>query len=323
MVRICCITAAVMLLAASWASAGTFQVLADAGGLTGPFFSKPVPILKTAFKPGAKKQSEIELESDIFPDQDNSELTAPVAIARPAAASKKKKVPGAMAPPPVKSSRKAAQSVKSAAAKERAEDLDLDLAKDLVLPPPPPATEKKAVEKMEPAPEPASKPIAVKPAPPGVEEVRPQVTTKKAPPERPDLHASVSGTIRKVRPITGNGWNQPAGTYIPSVNPWNNPAGAYVPSQMGYQGPQQTAVSANSQANPYSNRFANPYEEAPQPQQIRSYVRDGVTVRLVPRPGAVTQQFPQREDDQSTGSEVLNTAADILGMPFAFISSFF
>jgi hypothetical protein len=50
-------------------------------------------------------------------------------------------------------------------------------------------------------------------------------------------------------------------------------------------------------------------------------VREGVTVKLVPQP--VPASYQAGESDSNLGNELLSTAADVIGLPFAFVSSLF
>jgi hypothetical protein len=58
-----------------------------------------------------------------------------------------------------------------------------------------------------------------------------------------------------------------------------------------------------------------------QPGQSERIVRDGVTVKLTP--ASAPAIFPPDAEEESSGSDILSTATEIIGMPFAFISSFF
>ena len=59
------------------------------------------------------------------------------------------------------------------------------------------------------------------------------------------------------------------------------------------------------------------------PPSADRIVRDGVTIKLAPAAAPPMDGNPYPEEESSAGSDVINAAAEILGMPFAFLSSFF
>ena len=52
-------------------------------------------------------------------------------------------------------------------------------------------------------------------------------------------------------------------------------------------------------------------------------VRDGVTIKLAPAAAPAGAVYPDYYTDESSASDLLSAAAEIIGMPFAFIGSFF
>jgi hypothetical protein len=57
------------------------------------------------------------------------------------------------------------------------------------------------------------------------------------------------------------------------------------------------------------------------PATTDRFVRDGVTIKLAPAAAPATGVDPY--DEESSGSDILSSAAELIGLPFAFISSFF
>ena len=72
------------------------------------------------------------------------------------------------------------------------------------------------------------------------------------------------------------------------------------------------------EANPYNGYV---HGQTAQPPTARRFVRDGVTVKLAPQPMPAT--YHGYHDQGFDGSDALNSALDVIGLPFAFISSFF
>ncbi|MGC8659175.1 MAG: hypothetical protein ACP5U1_08885, partial [Desulfomonilaceae bacterium] len=97
----------------------------------------------------------------------------------------------------------------------------------------------------------------------------------------------------------------------------------------------QTAITGPNYCTPNfgQNRMAQPNYalSAPRPglgaeAQTDRVVRDGITIKLAPAAAPVTAPMPPYEAEQrddSSGSDLLSSAAEIIGLPFAFISSLF
>jgi hypothetical protein len=58
------------------------------------------------------------------------------------------------------------------------------------------------------------------------------------------------------------------------------------------------------------------------PPTADRFVREGVTIKLAPA-GASETPYPEEYRDDSSGSDILSAATEIIGLPFAFISSLF
>ncbi|MBM4326739.1 MAG: hypothetical protein FJ118_06205 [Deltaproteobacteria bacterium] len=294
--RIHCIIAAFLLLSASWASAATFEALAEsvAAPNPAPLLAKPGAVVKAEFKASVGERSDLTLESDALLSDESAGPARPQVLPKPAVAFKKKGS-RAMAPPPDPAPRVAAQ------AKEPNDDLEMDLEKDLVISPPPAKTEE--------APKVAPKPSVEIPVAPREDKVSdkklkrpvPAPQVKQVAPVKTRPFSTSLSPIQKVRPVTSNPWLTPAGSPRPSACP--------VPpvTRITYP-PQEPAIQ----------------QQASQAQE-RTYVRDGVTVKLAapPQPAQPVPATYQGREESFVGSDLLNAAADIISLPFAFISSLF
>jgi hypothetical protein len=300
--RIYYVIAAFLLLSASWASAATFEVLADSVAVrnAAPLLAKPGTVVKAEFKSSVGERSDLTLEPDtLFPDE-SARPARPQVAPKPAVAFKKKGSK-AMAPPPDPAPRLEPGARIAAQAKDPNDDLEMDLEKDLVISPPPAKTEE--VPKVLP------KPSVEKPALPREDKIsdkklqRPVVSpqVKQAAPVKTRPFSTSLSNIQKVRPVTSNPWLTPAGSPRPQACP------VAPVSRITYP-PQQAPIQ----------------QQAPQAQE-RTYVRDGVTVKLAapPQPAQPMPATYQGKEDSFAGSDLLNAAADIIGLPFAFISSLF
>jgi hypothetical protein len=296
------ITAAILLSTVSWVWAGTFDVLADAKAseTPAPLVLTSGGVVKPQFKSDVDNDDNNEMlnESDAPTSDVGSAASALRVKPRPASAYKEKSRRGAGdatrggksgagsggAPSEQKGS--AAQS------SDPSDDMDLDLEKDLVLTPPPPKAEEK--------PEPRSKPAidtkgqsvgdAVKKA--ESEGKRPAVKAKSPAPLKIDQYAQSGKPIRKVRPLSQQGaWGVPAGSH---------------------GGPERGATEEPS-IRDAQGRIAPP-------PAIRRFVQDGVTVKLTQQPAPGAQQITPEQGD---GDSLMSMAADVIGLPFAFISSLF
>lgn len=299
--RITSITAAIMILTVSWVWAGTFDVLAEASAVRAPTLHslRPIPVLKAQFTTAMGTDSQMQTESDVLiPEQ--SQIPQLVQVTpKPAAAFKERSV-GAMAPPPKAAVVKKPGAAKLAQKKEAPDPLELDLEKDLVISPPPAEPEAEEKPSASPAPTVETKGITPKER---IGEKR--VDKKKAAPTvkpvtplpLPEQYAASPKAIRKVRPLTRSAWSFPAGTYGPA------PA---------------CPVRPNSFTTQSYTRVAPPMDAPP----TQRYVRDGVTIKLAPSQVAQNPQLRENAEEFG-GPDILSVAAEIIGMPFAFISSLF
>jgi hypothetical protein len=296
MIRILAIVAAYIVCAATWAPAGNFEVLADAG-LIRPATSSGilgVPIVKTEFKGSLKATSDEDIESEsLFPEPKRVKDAAGAKAKNALAHRERNRVPAAS-----KQMSKPTAAEKSVIAANQDEDLEME--KDLILEPPPAkAEEKKDTIKSE------EKKGGVK----GAEkktEAKPQPKVRRV---APDMDQLAQRPIQKVKPVTQNPWLNPAGNY-PTQSAAQN---RHVPKQV------RRVPVPDYIDNPYGQEYPVQASAAPGrgPDRI---VRDGVTVKLAP--AAAAPPYAEMAEDNS-GSDILSTATEILGMPFALISSFF
>lgn len=309
MARLFIVAAAIVVLTASWVSAGNFEMLADAALSRPPtqLHINAGDVVKAEFKSNLSKKFEIELESDtLLPEPAAAKETSRV-LAKPAVAYRERSNRG-MAPPPRVSPKSQRLGARAEAADE-APDLEADLEKDLVISPPPPKTdqkpameEKSAVEKK-----------AV------TEKKKAGPAVKRVAPSEFGTYAASPKPIRKVRPpVAQNPWSYPAGAYESRPNPGQ---------QYLTDAPRQAVNQNNRRVNGYPGAvnpgytYADPRRMANPPAAADRFVRDGVTIKLAPAAAPATGYDPYEEE--SSGSDILSSAAELIGLPFAFISSFF
>jgi hypothetical protein len=313
-------TAAILVLTASWVCAGNLGALADAasGNAPTPLYVKPGALIKAEYRSGLKTLSDADLPSTNLKAEPVAASSEQKFSARPAIAFKPKSA-AAMSPPPYVEAVGIDRSDLVAGAKQDALDLEGDLEKDLVLSPPP--------QKTDTAKEIEAKPVASKnkPAVEKSDSVTPikkianknNVTkVKKAPPT--NQYASSPKPIRKVRPVSQNSWQFPAGAHdyrpIPRANEAFAPSNLSAPGMISTNGvvPNYTTSAPRASMGPLT-----PNDRI---------VRDGITIKLAPASAPVDGPSPYTadpRDDYSSGSDLLSTAAEIIGLPFAFISSLF
>jgi hypothetical protein len=313
MAKMISLAAAIVLLTAAWASAGNFAILADAGLVRPqtPVSIKPGTVVKAEYQSNLKTAADTDLEADSLLPEKVSAVKPQVAT-KPAVAFKERRTRG-MAPPPA-SAREPEDSGGRVAQTETQEvDLEGDLEKDLVLTPPSPqAEERKAVKPKRKGAEKPAPAVETKAPPEKKVEKKGKAATldKKVTPPGREPRTAQGQLVQKVKPITSNPWSRPAGAYQPPACPVARGQATLQP-RVGLQ--DRGAV-----ASQYMPSDPRPYAGL-QPSHGR-IVRDGVTVKLAPA-AAPQPQEDVRED--GAGSDILSTATEILGLPFAFISSLF
>ncbi len=206
--------------------------------------------------------------------------------------------------------------------------LESDLEKDLVLSPPPAKTEEKSPS--EPRPVIERKPVEQKT---GVSSAK---TEKKAasqlkrplPPDQVHFATKSGKPIRKVHPLSQNQWNVPAGS---RDGRYGRPATARINHSVRSRHMRTATREPMDDSRPYYQSNAVPERDymasAPRraivpPPTADRFVRDGVTVKLAPA-AASENPYPDEYRDDSSGSDILSAATEIIGLPFAFISSLF
>lgn len=317
MVRSCAVAVAIMLLTASWVGAGNFEVLAEAGVVRAPtpLYIKPGTLVKAEFKSNLKTSSDLDVESDaLFPEKVSAK-NEPKVTPRPAVAYRERSA-GAMAPPPA--AKKGSQPGGGLLAESltQAGEMEEDLEKDLVLTPPPPKTEE--TEKSAPVSVRGGKELQEKSVVgdlPRKEKKKASVSVKQKR-RAADLrrYSVTQKPIRKVKPLTAanNPWARPAGTHGDRKYQGNHYRHRYH-HEYANEGTRYQAMTP-----PYMN--SSPRGRIARPPTTQRYVRDGVTVKLAP---AAASAVPPYYEEEGSADDILSTASEIIGLPFAFISSFF
>jgi len=324
------IAAAIYIAAASCAWAGTFDGLAAAASAKPPtpLFLQPGSIVKTEFKSNIRTDSDADLDADFSSVAQASAKSRNQAQPRPAVAHRERRS-NSMAPPPRAKQSDRSSKGRMVAADQEESELDTDLEKDLVLTPPPPKTEERVdrTQKRKPAAE--QKAIEKRPAVPKKKAQRPKAEPqiKKMAPAQYEQYAISQKPIQKVRPVTRNWWSWPAGAHDgrPCPVDVDGPACSTNPAY----GQSDPRGNMNRQYRPMSREYTWP-RGAQEPQRGLAsapmnypgdrVVRDGVTIKLAPAAApADYMEYPE----ESSGSDLLSTAVEIIGMPFAFIGSLF
>lgn len=309
--RISYITAAMVLLTASWVCAGNFEVLANKGVVrpASTLHIQPGQLVKAEYKADMRATSDTGLDADLGASEHIAAPTLPRVQARPAAAIKERRT-GGMAPPPRLTKPKTDPSFDRMAAgrDEDSADLEADLEKDLVIAPPPAKTEDHV--------ETQTKPIEKKPA---VEkkatsakapEKKALPTVKKMAPPESSQYAVSRKPIQKVKTTQLGNWARPAGAY---VNP-SCPVGRNCP-------PQYQAEAATTRYQPMTPPYmaSQPRTGVAPGTHGDRIVRNGVPIKLAP---AAAPAYPEAPEE-SASNDIISAAVEIIGLPFAFISSFF
>lgn len=308
--RIFIVVAVTIIFSASWVNAGDVDGSAGAGGIRPPTLlqMKPGAVVNAEFKAGLKATSDegVGVDMDnLLPEpvaaQESSKITAKPAVAfreRNGMAS-----PTAAAPKPDR-------EAGSLGVREEPTDPDADLEKDLVLTPPPakpdekleaeqPAVTKKAAEKI----------VVVEKKPERSKKAAPRV--QKVSPTRTQTYARNTRPVVKVKPVSQNPWMNPAGNY-----PQAPAAHRMAPPILERPQMNRAALTAGHPGSP-GRTYAHGRVTIPPEDRI---VRDGVTIKLTPAAAPVA---PREDFNQDDNSDIIGAAAEIIGLPFAFISSFF
>lgn len=291
--RMLFITAAFVILTASWVSAGSFSALSEKAQLLKPtpLYLAPGAVVKAEFKSNISRGSEMELESDALLPEPNSSHSGPKVTPKPAVAFRERPT-GAMAPPPATERKRPTPPLSVAQADEDKQDLDLDLEKDLVLQPPPRKASETPATPMKPVVETRSGAKEQKKVQKQIQKKRASTDSKRR--KSTPRSQYLAQNIRKVRPLSQTAWNIPAGSH-----------------------------GRNSQP---VCRVETPHHEDRRvtcPPTAETFVRDGVPIRLAPRqmpmpPGQYTDY-----DENLGGDDLISAAAEVISLPFAFISSLF
>ncbi len=335
MLRKLSFTAAILVLTASWVSAGNLGALANAAASQAPtpLYVNPGALVKAEYKSGLTATADENISATAVQPERVAASADQKVMARPAIAFKPRPS-GMMAPPPRVESVGHGQAGLVAEAKQDTLDLEGDLEKDLVLSPPPQKAEetteipaKPVVTESKPAPEKSAvaastKKTTKKPTAKRVTKVHPVPQYAGSPKPIHKVHpvpqyAGSPKPIHKVHPVSQNSWQFPAGAY--ENRPFPQTQAACAPSSFGVP-------------NITQNRMATPSYATSDPRPVFGarnlgdrIVRDGVTIKLAPATAPVTAPLPYESDqrDDSSDSDLLSTAAEIIGMPFAFVSSLF
>lgn len=305
------IAMAIVLLAASWGSAGNFEVLADAGLVRAPtpLHIKPGTLVKAEFKSNLKTTSDVDLEADSLFPEDVAAQASPKVKPRPAVAFKER-ANGAMAPPPRVNSESTPSVGALAESLDQEAEMEDDLSKALVVTPPPAKTDD--AEKTSKKPSARTNQENKEAAAPEEEAVKEQPkatpTVQKKPASKVRSQQVSQKPIRKVKPLTTRS------------NPWAFPAANH-----GVRERHHAANRASVHNQPYQPMTppymtSDPRRTVAMPPTAERFVRDGVTIKLAPATAPAYQPY---DNEEQGNDDLLSAASEIIGLPFAFISSFF
>jgi hypothetical protein len=323
------IAAAIYIAAASCAWAGTFDGLAAAASVKPPtpLFLQPGSIVKTEFKSNIRGDSDADLDAGFSSVAQAGAKSRNQARPKPAVAYRERR-PGSMAPPPSATQLDSPSKGRMVAADQAESELEADLEKDLVISPPPPKTGEKVdrTEKRKPAAE--KRAIEKRTAAPEkkAHRAKQEPRVRKVAPPHYEQYAVSPKPIRKVHPVTRSWWSWPAGAYDRRSCPVD--VGGPVCSTDPTYDRSDPRASMDRQYRPMNQQYTWPRGAretlpgyaAAQPRYTDRVVRDGVTVKLAPASAPVG--YPEYLDDNS-GPDILATAVEIIGLPFAFIGSLF
>ncbi len=287
---------ALLLITASWAGAGTFNVMSDESPkrVSSPLYMPPGSVVKAEFKSNIKSDSVMDLDSEPTSATEVDADTRSSRKGRVGVAKKKKTARGSMAPSP------RVQTKPGTVAQSPPSEMDLEgeLEQDLVLTPPKPSrdAQRESPESVTDRPADAGDPGLAQ----GKKaQSRPKGKKKQSKsvisPGPPGPNLAAGKPIRKVKPISGHMWNAPAGTS--AYGPYGTPVE-----------PQPLMSEARPRIVP--------------PEMAERFVREGVTIKLAPRTVPAAYPSPHMPESNS-GSELVSTVTELIGLPFAFLSSLF
>jgi hypothetical protein len=322
------IAAAIFIAAASCAWAGTFDGLAAAASAKPPtpLFLQPGSIVKTEFKSNIRADSDADLNADFSSEAQAGTKSRNQPRLKSAY---KERRSGSMAPPPKITQSDTSSKGKMIAADQDQSELETDLEKDLVLTPPPPKTEEKSDRTQKRKPTAEKKAIEKRTATPEkkAHRAKAEPRVRKMAPAHYEQYVISGKPIHKVHPVTRSWWSWPAGAYDRRSCPVDV-GGPACSTDPAYGQPDQR-MGMNRPYRPMNQQYAWPrgareaapgYAAAPTRYTDR-VVRDGVTVKLAP--ASAPAGYPEEYLDDNSGPDILATAVEIIGLPFAFIGSLF
>ncbi len=296
--RVLSTTMALLLVTASWAGAGTFKVMSDErpAQVSSPLYMPPGSVVKADFKSSIKSDSLTDMDSDAGSAAEVDADKRSGGKGKSGAAKKPRSAKGKMAPSP----RVQTKPDKVAQSGPGELDLEDEIGRDLVLPPPQPSRDAQGESPafMKDNQADAGDPRQSRNKKSESQSKATKKSSKRVTSSAPPAPGLMAGKpIRKVKPISGYMWNAPAGT------------SAFGPYGMPME-PQPLMSEARPRIVP--------------PAMAERFVREGVTIKLAPR--TVPAAYPSShvpDQDSNSGSEFMSTVTEIIGLPFAFVSSLF
>lgn len=282
---------ALALFVAPWAYAGNLSVLSDSQDTRqkARSFIPPGAIVKAEFKSSHSDDADMSANSDsLLPDPDMADI--PTVQSRSADSAREKV--SAMAPAPNDNTAPRNQTETPIQMRASSDDYEKELSKDLVIKPPPPKVGESETDDMETLTGRNISP-ALDRSPNNAREKNSRIGIRTPPVTDRKIQSASRADVRKVRPVTRNSWATPAGSYRHPRSYAANPPR-----------PQRVQVSQPVAPTEDSERF----------------VRDGVTIKLAP---SARQAAYGQGPESPISEEIISAATEIIGLPFAFVSSFF
>ncbi len=282
---------ALALFVAPWAYAGNLSVLSDAQDTRQKTrsFIPPGAIVKAEFKSSHSDDNDMSANSDsLLPDPDMADM--PTVQSRPVDNSQENV--NAMAPAPNGNTARGKELETPIQMRASSDDYENELSKDLVIKPPPPKVGESESDDMETLTGGNISPVMDK-APNRGRGKNSRIGVRTPPVTDRKIQSASRVDVRKVRPVTRNSWATPAGSY---------------------RHPRSFA------ANPPRPQRAQVSQPVTQMDESERFVRDGVTIKLAP---SARQAAYGQGPDSPISEEIISAATEIIGLPFAFVSSFF